>query len=70
MVYQLIFNNISSSFVIILIICRVYLHFIVIDTCINLSQIYSLIIEYQHKMLFLLTIALLAIELPYFEYTL
>jgi hypothetical protein len=70
---QLIFNislNISSSFVIIWIIFRVYLHFVVIDTCINFSQIYSLIIKYQHKMLFLLTIALLEIELPYFEYNL
>jgi len=71
--HQLIFNislNISSSFVIIWIIFRIYLHFVVIDTCINFSQIYSLIIKYQHKMLFLLTIALLEIELPYFEYNL
>jgi len=71
--HQLIFNislNISSSFVIIWIIFRIYLHFVVIDTCINFSQIYSLIIKYQHKMLFLLTIALLEIGLPYFEYNL
>jgi hypothetical protein len=71
--HQLILNislNISSSFVIILIIFRVYLHFVVIDTCINCSQFYFLITEYQHKILFLLAIALLAIELLYFEYNL
>jgi hypothetical protein len=44
------------------------LQFVIIDTCINFSQIYFLIIEYQHKMLFLLTIALLVIELSYFEH--
>jgi hypothetical protein len=44
------------------------LHFVVIDTCINFPQIY--IFNHQHKMLFLLTLALLAIELSYFEHNL